>query len=95
MEKILINLNMDNKNDITIENSKTKKKIKIEYTSKILNAQDVYDVFGFEKGNNYDIKNNLDKVNDEKLIEYYTEVINLFNDIKNELNDLTINDENN
>lgn len=95
MEKILINLNMDNKNDITIENSKTKKKIKIEYTSKILNAQDVYDVFGFEKGNNYDIKNNLDKVNDEKLIEYYTEVINLFNDIKNELNDLTINYENN
>lgn len=93
MEKIVINLSIDSDNNITIENGKTKKSFIIEYTSKILNAQDVYDVFNFEKGNNYDIKSDIDMVNDDKLKEYYADIINLFESIKGKLNELDEGDE--
>lgn len=93
MEEIVINLSIDKDNNITVENSKTKKNFIIEYTSKILSAQDVYDVFSFEKGNNYGIKSNIDKVTDERIEEYYVDIINLFDDIKKELNELIVNDD--
>ena len=94
MEKIVINLNIDEDNNIIIKNSKTKKSITIEYISKILNAQDVYDVLHFEKGNNYDIKSDIDKINDDKIKEYYTDIITLFKNITDELNELDESDEN-
>lgn len=93
MEKIVINLSIDKDNNITVENIKTKKNFIIEYTSKILSAQDVYDVFCFEKGNNYDIKSDIDKVTDERIKEYYIDIINLFDDIKKELNELIVNED--
>lgn len=93
MEEIVINLSIDKCNNITVENSKTKKNFIIEYTSKILSAQDVYDVFNFEKGNNYNIKSDIEKVTDERIKEYYADIINLFDDIKKELNELVVNED--
>lgn len=93
MEEIVINLSIDKDNNITVENSKTKKNFIIEYTSKILSAQDVYDVFNFEKGNNYNIKSDMEKVTDERIKEYYADIINLFDDIKKELNELVVNED--
>lgn len=93
MEEIVINLSIDKGNNITVENSKTKKNFIIEYTSKILSAQDVYDVFNFEKGNNYNIKSDIEKVTDERIKEYYADIINLFDDIKKELNELVVNED--
>ncbi len=93
MEEIVINLSIDKGNNITVENSKTKKNFIIEYTSKILNAQDVYEVFNFEKGNNYNIKSDIEKVTDERIKEYYADIINLFDDIKKELNELVVNED--
>ena len=94
MEKITINLAIDKDNNIHIENKGINKKIEIKYSSKILNAREVYDIFNYEKGNHYDIKSDIDKVNDEKIKEYYSDIINLFEDIKKELNDLQITDDN-
>lgn len=93
MEEIVINLSIDKGNNITVENSKTKKNFIIEYTSKILSAQDVYEVFNFEKGNNYNIKSDIEKVTDERIKEYYADIINLFDDIKKELNELVVNED--
>lgn len=95
MEKIEITFSIDNDNNITIENSKTKKSFTIEYTSKILNAQNVYDLFNFEKGNNYDIKSDIDQITSEKIREYYADIINLFDDIKKELNELVVDEKDN
>ena len=70
------------------------KKIEISYSSKTLNAQDVYDIFNYEKENIYEINSNIENVNDEKIKEYYSEIINLFEDIKKELNELQIAEDN-
>ena len=51
MEKIIINLTIDKDNNIVIENKGINKKIEISYSSKTLNAQDVYDIFNYEKEN--------------------------------------------
>ena len=95
MEKITINLLMDKDNNITISNDKINKNIIIQYTSKILNAQDVYDIFNFQKGNTYEIESNIKDIKDERIIEYYKDILGLFDDIRKELNDLTSSDENN
>lgn len=95
MEKITINLLMDKDNNITISNDKINKNIVIQYTSKILNAQDVYDIFNFQKGNTYEIESNIKDIKDERIIEYYKDILSLFDDIRKELNDLTSCDENN
>ena len=94
MEKIIINLTIDKNNNIIVENKKISKKIEINYSSKTLNAQDVYDIFNYEKENSYEINSDIEKVNNEKIKEYYSDIINLFEDIKKELNELKITEEN-
>lgn len=93
MEKIIINLSIDKDNNITIKNSKSNKEFTIDYQSKILNAQDVYEVFDFEKDNSYEIKSDIDNLKDEKIKEYYKDIFNLFESIKTELNELDFSDE--
>lgn len=93
MEKIIINLTIDKDNNIIIKNSKSNKQFTIDYQSKILNAQDVYDVFNFEKESNYEIKSDIDIISDIKIKEYYNDIINLFESIKKELNELDFSDE--
>lgn len=95
MEKITINLLMDKDNNITISNDKIDKEIIIQYTSKILNAQDVYDIFLLKKGIIYEIESNINDIKDERIIEYYKDILDLFDDIRKELNELTSCDENN
>ena len=63
MEKIIINLTIDKDNNIVIENKGINKKIEISYSSKTLNAQDVYDIFNYEKENSYEINSNIENVN--------------------------------
>lgn len=92
MEKIIINLTIDKDNNIIIKNSKSNKQFTIDYQSKILNAQDVYDVFNFEKESNYEIKSDIDIISDIKIKEYYNDIINLFESIKKELNELDFSD---
>ncbi|NMA50970.1 MAG: hypothetical protein GX951_03885 [Mollicutes bacterium] len=92
MEKIIINLSIDKDNNITIKNNKLNKEFIIDYQSKMLNAQDVYDVFNFKKDNSYEIKSDIDNLQDEKIKEYYNDIINLFESIKNELNELDFSD---
>jgi hypothetical protein len=94
MEKITIKLAIDKDNNIFIENKEINKKVEIKYSSKTLNAQDIYDIFNYEKGNSYDINSDIDEVNDKKIKEYYSDIISLFEAIKKELNDLQITDDN-
>ena len=93
MEKIIINLTIDKDNNITIKNSKSNKEFTIDYQSKILNAQDVYDLFNLEKNSNNEIKSHVDNIPDIKIKEYYNDIINLFEDIKKELNELDFSDD--
>lgn len=51
MAKININLSIDNENNITISNDKSIKTVTIQYSNKMLNAKDVYDIFDFKKNN--------------------------------------------
>lgn len=93
MEKIKISLLIDGENNITIENQKTGNKFLIQYDSKILNAQNVYDLFEFKKGNSYAMISNIDSIEIEKIREYFNDIITLFDDIISNLNDLVINDD--
>lgn len=93
MEKIIINLTIDKNNNITVKNSKSNKQFTIDYQSKKLNAQDVYDVFNYEKENNYEIKSDMDTISEIKIKEYYDDIINLFESITKELNELDFSDE--
>lgn len=86
MTKITIKLNIDQGNNISITNTKTNKKIEIKYSDRRLNAKDVYNIFGYEKGNSYEIQSDIDDVQDKGIKDYYNVVIKLFDDIKNELN---------
>lgn len=86
MTKITIKLNIDQDNNINITNTKTNEKIEIKYSDKKLNAKDVYNIFGYEKGNSYEIQSDIDVVQNKGIIDYYNTIIKLFDDIKNELN---------
>lgn len=65
----------------------------IDKDNKILNAQEAYNVFNFEKNSNYEIKSDVDNITDIKIKEYYNDIINLFEDIKKELNELDFSDD--
>ena len=93
MAKIKINLSIDNENNITISNDTLTKTVTIQYSNKMLNAKDVYDIFDFKKNNSYEITSDVDNVEDKNVKDYYTDIINLFEDIKDKLNELVINEE--
>lgn len=93
MAKININLSIDNENNITISNDKSTKTVTIQYSNKMLNAKDVYDILDFKKNNSYEITSDVDNVEDKNVKDYYTDIINLFEDIKDKLNELVINEE--
>ena len=87
MEKIIININMDiNDNNITI--STDSKEIIIKNDTKEINAKEIYDLINYSKGNVYDIHSNIDEINDEHEKEYLNDIVTLFSDIINDINDL-------
>lgn len=90
MGKIIINIDINNEKVITIKNNKTNKELHIDYQSKILNAQDVFNIIAFEQGNHYEIKRTTSNLEDKHVKEYYEDVASLFETIVKDLNNLEV-----
>lgn len=86
---INIVLKMMENNDVEIKNEQTNKTIIINYVDKVINAKDVYDIICYEKMNKYELKTNIDSSAEEKVKEYFQNIIKLFEKILNEINNLS------
>lgn len=91
MIKIIINIKMDDKYDIVLLNENSGKQMQIKFSDKKIAAYDVYELFDYNKNNNYDIKSNAEEILDGNEKDYFLEVINLINSIKEEINELNNN----
>ena len=94
MTKIKINIKMDENFNIVLLNEKTKKQIEIKFSSKEINAYNVYELFDYKNGNNYEITSNADKIVEGNERDYFFEVINLIDSIRKEINELSDHEEN-
>ncbi len=90
MEKIEINLVMGDNGDINISNKADDKSITIDSNLKELNAKKIYDLLNYTTNKQYEILTNIDNV-DNKFKEYFNEVIELFNKIIYEINNIKEN----
>lgn len=89
MTKITINIKMNDKFDIVLSNETTKKQKEIKFSSKNINAYDIYELFDYKKGNSYEITSNVEIIAEGNEKDYFIEVINLINSIKEEINELS------
>lgn len=94
MTKIKINIKMDENFNIVLLNEKTKKQIEIKFSSKEINAYNLYKLFDYKNGNNYEITSNADKIVEGNERDYFIEVINLIDSIRKEINELSDDEEN-
>lgn len=88
MKEIKISINMDDNNKITIFNKSTWKTLEIDYTNKMINASDVYDVLSYTTESKYLIESNIDLIDDGNERDYFVELIQLIKSITDELNNL-------
>ena len=88
MTKIVINLLMNDKYDIVMTNSLTNMTKTIEFSTKNINAYDIYELFGYKNDYNYTVESNINDIDDGNEKDYFKEVISLINDIKKEINDI-------
>lgn len=93
MTKITINIKMDDKFDIVLLNESTKKRKEIKFSSKNINAYDIYELFDYKTDNNYEIISNIDKIPEGNEKDYFKEIINLIDGIKEEINELNENEQ--
>lgn len=87
MEKTKINLIMESNGNINISNELDKKSTTINFSSKELNAKNLYDLLNYCINKQYEISTNIDSV-DGIFKEYFNEVIDLFNKIVDEINNI-------
>ena len=88
MTKIVINLLMNEKYDIVMTNSLTNTTKTIEFSTKNINAYDIYELFDYKNDYNYTVESNINDIDDGNEKDYFKEVISLINDIKKEINDI-------
>ena len=92
MNEMTINLNIDIQKNIIIKNSITGNSYTIEYNTKEITAQGIYDVLSYKPNTIYKIENNIENVTDENTKTYFQDVIDLVKTIINDINDLTNNE---
>lgn len=91
MDKIRIDLTIDEDNNITVKNNITGTCLAIDCSDKTINAKDVYDLFCFKSGNKYVIESDINNISNKEVKNYYSVIVELFNDIGNELSELKNN----
>lgn len=92
MNEMTINLNIDSEKNIVIKNSITENSYIIEYNTKEITAQGIYDVLSYKPNNIYKIENNIEKVTDENTKVYFQDVIDLVKTIIDDINVITNNE---
>lgn len=89
MTKITIRIAKDdNSNDVIITNTTTSAKIIIDYTSKILDAKDIYNLLGFDIEYEYEVEKAIEETDDKNLNTYFGNICTLISDICKEINSL-------
>lgn len=92
MNEMTINLNIDSEKNIVIKNSITENSYIIEYNTKEITAQGIYDVLSYKPNTIYKIENNIEKVTDENTKVYFQDVIDLVKTIIDDINVITNNE---
>ena len=92
MIEMMINLEMNEKNDITIKNEYTSKNLVIDYSKKTINAVEVYELLSYSDGEHYEVSSNYESIPDVNEKDYFYEIIAIIDSIKNELNALNDSD---
>ncbi|MBP3461575.1 MAG: hypothetical protein J6K21_04105 [Bacilli bacterium] len=92
MNEMTINLNIDSEKNIVIKNSITENSYIIEYNTKEITAQGIYDVLSYKPNAIYKIENNIEKVTDENTKVYFQDVIDLVKTIIDDINVITNNE---
>lgn len=91
MIEISLNLTMDEKGNILIECG-SENKYTINFEDKIINAQKVYNLLGYKPEYIYNFSSNIEVVEDVRMKEYFEDVIDLFQKIVNDINELNESD---
>ena len=92
MNEMTINLNIDSEKNIVIKNSITENSYIIEYNTKEITAQGIYDVLSYKPNTIYKIENNIEKVTEENTKIYFQDVIDLVKTIIDDINVITNNE---
>lgn len=92
MEKIKINMCLDD-NDIIIKNESMESyNIRIGNENKIIKAKDIYDLLDFKPGNKYELIYDKDESVESPVRDYWNDVVVLLQDIINEINNMADSD---
>lgn len=91
MTEMKINIEMDESNDITIKNKYTDKSVVIDYSKKEINARDIYELLSYLDDVHYEVNSNYDSIPEGNEKDYFYEIITIIDNIKNELNALNDN----
>ena len=81
--------------DITISNSITNSSTIISFKEKKLNAEQIYNLFDYNKNSIYKITTNFDDIAESNEKDYFKEIISIISDIKDEINELNKSEDNN
>ena len=93
MSEILIRIEIDNNNDICISNENTGASFTISYENKYISASSIYDVLSYKTGDVYVFKEvGIEEKTEEKVKQYFKEIVNMFDKIRDEISSLTIKD---
>lgn len=88
MEKVIkLVMNKDKSISINVDN---KEKCKINQDNRSINAEILFNIFDFKIGNTYKVEKENPKNIDEKVLEFFYELIK---DISSKVNNIRINDE--
>lgn len=94
MNETRIKLVMDNQNDITVTNMTNNNNFVILYSDKTIAALSIYQLLSYQLNTTYVIDSNVTDIIEEKINAYYSDIIELFDDITKEISDMAeINDE--
>jgi hypothetical protein len=90
MSEILIKISDNENMDISIKNEKSKKKIIIDYETKIINAQQIYEMLDYRLGNIYNVEREMNhiKESDENNVNYFEEIVKLLEAIADDIKDI-------
>lgn len=87
-----INLTIDENNNIKIANIDSSMSFDIKYSDKLVKAIDIYAILQYEIGKKYIVTSNLEEIQDEKIKEYFGDIISLIEGIVEEINNIVLED---
>ena len=87
MIEINIKLTMSEEGNILIECG-TENKYTINFEDKIINAQKIYNLLDYKPEYIYKLSSNVEDIEDDRMEEYFEDVIDLIQKITNDINEL-------